>query len=303
MTDAGARFLTGFGAELSPRGKRSFAALSRLERAPLPRRRPGGRGDLAPVSRARLVHQGARIPRAAVDRDRKGGAARCLWRRPQQRWSKTSRPARCHDGRQGAAGIAGPEAASCRPGGFFSSRLCPIVTPNADPSGPLPARAPLARNGRRGGSSQGSNKHGRVSIALSRVARWRSPSDGPGPPGARAGLSLPRRHHRGAAGAGPSSDLLAGTLGERLNAAWGQPVIIDNRPGAGGNVGAAYAARAPADGYTLMVGTDAMMTSNIYLYKNMPFDPVKDFAPITNAARTSSLSRSIRSCRSARCRS
>jgi len=80
-----------------------------------------------------------------------------------------------------------------------------------------------------------------------------------------------------------SSDLLARTLGERLHAAWGQPVIIDNRPGAGGNVGAAYAARTPPDGYTLMVGTDAMMTSNVYLYKNMPFDPVKDFAPITNA--------------------
>jgi tripartite-type tricarboxylate transporter receptor subunit TctC len=80
-----------------------------------------------------------------------------------------------------------------------------------------------------------------------------------------------------------SSDLLARTLGERLHAAWGQPVIIDNRPGAGGNVGAAYAARAQPDGYTLMVGTDAMMTSNVYLYKNMPFDPVKDFAPITNA--------------------
>jgi tripartite-type tricarboxylate transporter receptor subunit TctC len=46
---------------------------------------------------------------------------------------------------------------------------------------------------------------------------------------------------------------------------------------------AAYAARAQPDGYTLMVGTDAMMTSNVYLYKNMPFDPVKDFAPITNA--------------------
>jgi len=82
---------------------------------------------------------------------------------------------------------------------------------------------------------------------------------------------------------GASSDLLARTVGERLNAAWGQPVIIDNRAGAGGNVGAAYVARAAADGYTLMVGTDAMMTSNVYLYKNMPFDPVKDFAPITNA--------------------
>ena len=82
---------------------------------------------------------------------------------------------------------------------------------------------------------------------------------------------------------GASSDLLARTVGDGLAAAFGQPVIIDNRPGAGGNVGAAYVARAPADGYTLMVGTDAMLTSNVYLYKNMPFDPVKDFAPITNA--------------------
>jgi tripartite-type tricarboxylate transporter receptor subunit TctC len=80
-----------------------------------------------------------------------------------------------------------------------------------------------------------------------------------------------------------SSDLLARTLGERLNAVWGQPVVIDNRPGAGGNVGAAYAARAQPDGYTLMIGTDAMLTSNVHLFKSMPFDPVKDFAPITNA--------------------
>jgi len=82
---------------------------------------------------------------------------------------------------------------------------------------------------------------------------------------------------------GASSDLLARTVGDRLTLAWGQPVIVDNRPGASGNVGAALAARAPADGYTLMVGTDAMLTSNVYLFKNMPFDPVKDFAPITNA--------------------
>jgi tripartite-type tricarboxylate transporter receptor subunit TctC len=82
---------------------------------------------------------------------------------------------------------------------------------------------------------------------------------------------------------GASSDLLARTVGDRLSAAFGQPVVVDNRPGAGGNVGAAYVARAPADGYTLMIGTDAMMTSNTYLYKNMPFDPVKDFAPIANA--------------------
>jgi len=82
---------------------------------------------------------------------------------------------------------------------------------------------------------------------------------------------------------GASSDLIGRTVGEGLTAMRGQTVIIDNRAGAGGNVGAGYAARQPADGYTLMVGTDAMMTSNIYLYKDSPFHPVKDFAPITNA--------------------
>src|SRR3977135_423743 len=82
---------------------------------------------------------------------------------------------------------------------------------------------------------------------------------------------------------GATSDLVARTIGERLNAAWGQSVIVDNRSGVGGNIAAAYAARAQPDGYTLMVGTDAMMTSNVYLYKNPPFDPVKDFAPVIYA--------------------
>jgi len=82
---------------------------------------------------------------------------------------------------------------------------------------------------------------------------------------------------------GATSDLLARTVAERLNAAWGQSVIVDNRSGVGGNIAAAYVARAPGDGYTLMVGTDAIMTSNVFLYKNTPFDPVKDFAPIANA--------------------
>ena len=82
---------------------------------------------------------------------------------------------------------------------------------------------------------------------------------------------------------GASSDLLARTLGERLQSVWGQPVVIDNRPGAGSNLGAAVVARSAPDGYTLMIGTDALMTSNVHLYKSMPFDPVKDFAPITVA--------------------
>jgi tripartite-type tricarboxylate transporter receptor subunit TctC len=82
---------------------------------------------------------------------------------------------------------------------------------------------------------------------------------------------------------GATSDLLARTVADRLNAAWGQSVIVDNRSGVGGNIAAGYVARAQPDGYTLMVGTDAIMTSNVFLYKNTPFDPVKDFAPVTNA--------------------
>src|SRR5262245_18511243 len=72
---------------------------------------------------------------------------------------------------------------------------------------------------------------------------------------------------------GATSDLVARTIVERLNAAWGQSVIVDNRSGVSGNIAATYVARAQPDGYTLMVGTDAMMTSNVYLYKNIPFDP------------------------------
>jgi tripartite-type tricarboxylate transporter receptor subunit TctC len=82
---------------------------------------------------------------------------------------------------------------------------------------------------------------------------------------------------------GASSDLVARTLAERLQPLWGRSVVIDNRPGAGGNIGAAIAARAAPDGYTLMIGTDAIMTSNVHLYKNMPFDPIKDFVPVAMA--------------------
>ncbi len=83
---------------------------------------------------------------------------------------------------------------------------------------------------------------------------------------------------------GGASDTIARMVGDRLQASLGQPIVIDSRPGAGGNVGAAFVARSAPDGYTLMIGTDAMMTSNVHLYKSMAFDPVKDFAPITNAS-------------------
>lgn len=82
---------------------------------------------------------------------------------------------------------------------------------------------------------------------------------------------------------GGASDTVVRAVQERLQAALGQPIVMENRPGASGNVGAAQVARAVPDGYTLLVGTDAIMTSNVHLFKSMPFDPVKDFAPITNA--------------------
>jgi tripartite-type tricarboxylate transporter receptor subunit TctC len=82
---------------------------------------------------------------------------------------------------------------------------------------------------------------------------------------------------------GAVSDLAARTIAEGLHQAWGQPVIVDNRPGSGGNIGAAYVARAVADGHTLLVGTDAQLASNAHLYKHIGFDPVKDFAPVAYA--------------------
>src|SRR3954469_24065194 len=82
---------------------------------------------------------------------------------------------------------------------------------------------------------------------------------------------------------GAVSDLAARTIADGLHQAWGQPVIVDNRPGSGGNIGAALVARAAPDGYTLMIGTDAQMASNVHLYRHAGFDPVRDFAPVAYA--------------------
>ena len=76
---------------------------------------------------------------------------------------------------------------------------------------------------------------------------------------------------------GAASDTAARLVGEHLSAAVGQPVVIDNRAGASGNLAAGFVARAPADGYTLMVGVDAVMTSNVHLFKTVPFDPDQGF--------------------------
>ncbi len=79
---------------------------------------------------------------------------------------------------------------------------------------------------------------------------------------------------------GGSNDALCRIVGEKLSAAWNQPVIVDNRPGAGGNVGAEIVFHAPNDGYTLLCSPPGPLTINQYLYKSLPYDATK-FEPIT----------------------
>ena len=80
---------------------------------------------------------------------------------------------------------------------------------------------------------------------------------------------------------GGGVDGLARPLADQLSRQWQQPVLVDNKPGAGTIVGGEFVVKAPADGYTLFFTTDSSITSNPHLYKNMPFDPIKDLAPIT----------------------
>jgi tripartite-type tricarboxylate transporter receptor subunit TctC len=79
---------------------------------------------------------------------------------------------------------------------------------------------------------------------------------------------------------GGASDVLARILGRKLEQLLGQPVVIDNRPGAGGNVAAEAVAHGAADGYTLLAGNNAILATNAALYKKINFDPETDFAPI-----------------------
>ncbi|MEP6656811.1 MAG: tripartite tricarboxylate transporter substrate-binding protein, partial [Betaproteobacteria bacterium] len=84
---------------------------------------------------------------------------------------------------------------------------------------------------------------------------------------------------------GGTTDILGRTIGEKLSVALGQPVIIENKPGAGGGVGAEATAKAAPDGYTIMGGTISTHAINASLYSNLPYDPVRDFVPITLIAR------------------
>jgi tripartite-type tricarboxylate transporter receptor subunit TctC len=85
---------------------------------------------------------------------------------------------------------------------------------------------------------------------------------------------------------GGAPDILARLLSEKMNAAWGQSVLVENRPGAGGNPGSDYVAKAAPDGYNIVVGTVGTHSINGSLYAKLPYDMVKDFAPITLLATT-----------------
>jgi tripartite-type tricarboxylate transporter receptor subunit TctC len=86
--------------------------------------------------------------------------------------------------------------------------------------------------------------------------------------------------------AGGVSDILARPVGQRLAEVVGQQVIIDNRPGASGIVASEIAAKAPADGYTLMLGETSTHSVNVSLYSKLPYDPVKDFVPVSLLAES-----------------
>jgi tripartite-type tricarboxylate transporter receptor subunit TctC len=83
--------------------------------------------------------------------------------------------------------------------------------------------------------------------------------------------------------AGGSTDVTARLIAEKLRADLGRAVVVDNKPGAGGNIGAEFVARAPADGYTLLMATSTHAT-NMTLYKSLPYDFVRDFTPVSRVA-------------------
>jgi tripartite-type tricarboxylate transporter receptor subunit TctC len=83
---------------------------------------------------------------------------------------------------------------------------------------------------------------------------------------------------------GGLADVLARAVGEEMGRSLGQPVVVENRAGAGGNVGAEVVARAPADGYTLMMSSTGILSINQFLYPTLPFDPERGFAPISVVA-------------------
>src|SRR5688572_2567759 len=88
---------------------------------------------------------------------------------------------------------------------------------------------------------------------------------------------------------GGKSDMIGRLVGQKLEERLGQPVIVDNRAGAGGNIGTNIVAKARPDGYTLLVGAPGPISINVSLFKDLPYDPVKELAPITKVVSTANV--------------
>ncbi|MGQ0512568.1 MAG: Bug family tripartite tricarboxylate transporter substrate binding protein [Betaproteobacteria bacterium] len=86
-------------------------------------------------------------------------------------------------------------------------------------------------------------------------------------------------------GPGGATDVIARLVGQKVSEQLGQPIVFDNRPGANGNIGTEAAVKSPADGYTLVMSYDGTMAINPSVYRKMPFDPVKDLAPVASVAQ------------------
>jgi tripartite-type tricarboxylate transporter receptor subunit TctC len=85
--------------------------------------------------------------------------------------------------------------------------------------------------------------------------------------------------------AGSATDIMGRIIAEELRAAFNQPVVVDNKPGASAQIGAEIVAKAPPDGYTLFMTTNTSHSANPYLFKKINYDPIKDFAPVANVMR------------------
>ena len=105
-------------------------------------------------------------------------------------------------------------------------------------------------------------------------------------PSAAIAQDYPARLIRIVVAQAPASgpDLAARALGQKLTESWGQQVIVDNRAGANGIIGGEMVAKAKPDGYTLLLGVPSAITVNQFVYKKMPYDPVRDLAPVTQIA-------------------
>ncbi len=109
--------------------------------------------------------------------------------------------------------------------------------------------------------------------------------------GAAAAADYPARQVRVVVGAvtGGGVDITARIVAAKLSEQLGQQFFVDNRPGAGGNIGSEFVAKSPADGYTLLMGTIAVLAINPSLYKNLALDPLRDFTPVSRAADSTNI--------------